>query len=538
MRILLQLLTLLVLCTTSASAQIVAVVLKESVSTKEYKNSMVKYRGNWVLMGEGKVGIEYDAEGKTLKYFSDQTNEMFVFDPKKPGKAAYKISKGERVPSSKKNVARIRGTDIAKVVLVDVNQTLPGIAAEYLVTEAYLDGLRKERKSLTRKSEEWLNAGHRLVAGLEAQEQWLLSFGFGSVLRKVRKEISKERKASLAGSRAKQAKADQDSVRLVDPPEELTRLSEEEYEGKHVFHSVSSNHFRIHYLVKGNGRIRQNMSDEEALDALRLAERVLDGFRGEFVDPHVAEDFEDTIPDGHLATWFFAHESVRLHDAFGKALFGTKPGGTLTDEQRVSGTSVSMGNPPRTVYFWRMTAVDFHGVICHQLGHILSEFHYGSNEGPIRQDWLAEALGNTLAVKYVGNVGASCLAIKDTGYLKSEAGKGGERTTGFGRRSMYDYIALSQAGPIRAVALKDLADMGDADLAKGWSFFYYLSENEGKAGQLFLRAAAKFSRQRTSLVERWRAKAAEIFDVDVREALAGIEARWRAHVTKELNGGK
>lgn len=538
MRFIFQLLTCLVLCGSTASAQLLAVVLKDSVSPKEYKGSMVKFRGTWVLMGEGKLHLGYNAETGVLNYAPNENNELFVFDPKKPGKSAYKIKKGEKVAAGKKNVLRIRGADIARVFVVDANQTLPGLAAEYRVTEAHIVELRKHYKVQERKSEERFSAGHRLVSALLAQESWLHHFGFSGELRKVRKEIEKERKACLEGSRSRKAKADQDSVQLIDTPEMLEELSQDEYKGKQVFHAARSNHFRLYYLVKGNGRDRQHMSDEQALDCLHFAEEVLDGFRSQYVDPYIGEDFEDTIPDGLLATWYFGHEDLKKHDAFAEALFGFKPGGNLKDEDRASGTYGKMGSPERTVFFWRMFPMNFKGAISHQLGHILGEFHYGSNEGRVHQAWIEEALGNSLAVKHVGHVSATCVGFKDNSYLKTAAKKGGKSTEGIGRRGMYDFIALSQAGPIRAVALKDLADMGDADLAKGWSFFYYLIETEGKAGQLYLRAAAKFSRERETLVEKWRQAAAIIFGVSDREALSGVESRWREYVTNSLGGGK
>jgi hypothetical protein len=540
MRILPQLLALMVLVTFTfdASAQLIGVTLKENVPAKEYKNYTVKYQGRWVLIGEPKSGIFWDQEKGQSGYVTDKPNQLFVFDSKQPGKAAYKLKGGEKVSAGKKHVVSIPGKHIDKLFMVDRIQTLPGLAEEYRAADDLLKKMRKKRKAHAKNTPEWYTAGHGLVTSLEAHENWLLNFGFASTAKKIRKEIEKERKLAAAGLRAKQAKADQDSVKVVDTHEALLRVSEESYDNKPLFHSASSNHFRIHYLVEGGGKLRQHMSDAQAKDALRFAERVLDGFRADYVDPYAGDDFEDTIPDGLLAEWFFGHNDLKRHDHFAGELFGTTIGTGIPDEQRAAGTAIRTGVPLRMKFLWRMIDTDFQGVIAHQIGHIMAEFHYGGNEGPIKMDWLAEALGDYISVKYRGHIAVTCFSIKPSTYLKTDVDKDSKRTEGFGRRSLFDFIAFSKAGPIRAVALKDLADMGDADLAKGASFFAYLVENEGRAGHRYLRAAAKFSRSRATLIDNWRKAASEIFGVEPREALSGIEGRWRDYVKEQMEKRK
>ncbi len=520
-----------------APGQIIAVTFKDDDTIKEMSKHMVPMLGTLVLMGESKQGISYDFETGGFTY-SPGTNELFVINPKKPESFPYHLDNGVPVESNKKHVLSFSGSAIDGIILVDRDQTLPGLTAEYIAAEERLDALRKARTGLKKDSTEWQVAQHQLITALETQEKWLENFGYTNPLKSVQKDLKKERKAGEGIPQALSYTDVLETIRVVETPEGLARISKEEFDGKHEFGTVESAHFRIHYLTKGNGYKKQVVSEADALRMIELAERALEGFRAEFVSPYLGDDYQDTIPEGLLVTWFFGPEQNKSYLRYANELFGfeRKAG---QEEVEVTGESTFGGEPERQRYIWRLVNLDLDGIICHQLGHVLSMFHYGGDEKLIFQDWLEEATANSLATRYLGRCGALCLGMQGKSkYLGREKVDSGKKVRALGRRSAYDLIAISQAGPIQSIALKRLYDMGDADLAKGWSFYEYVIASEGKAGQQYLRAAAQFSRDPASLVQKWREAAALIYGVDEREALSGVEARWRAYVEERQAADK
>ncbi len=520
----------LMLCAPSASAEIFAISLKDSAPGKVYQKHLVSYRGMWVLMGEAKSGFVVDAKTGAVQWDTAGPNEMFVFDPKKPGAPAYYVKDAEKVPSSRKHVLEVEGQHIERSYPISRDQTLPGLSTQYEVAAERIKELRKERKAQPTQSAPWFHAHHRVVVALEAQERWLKSFGFSKEVGSIQRELEKERALALESPQTSRAENARASVRLGEVPEALLRVSKEEFGGKHVFHTVESEHFLMHYLVAGNSDQRQHVSDEWALSLVHLAEQVVEGFRAEHVDPYIGEDYPDTISDGLLGTWFFGPFDDKAYLRYCAELLDFERS-SLAGETVVSGEVAYGGSPVRYQFLWRLDQLDLDGAVCHQTGHVLAMMHYGSDEGPIRSAWLEESVANAMATQYMGHCGATCWGIREgLGYLQREAQKPGKRGKALERRSMYDYIALTQGASIKSVALKRLYELGDVDLAKAWSFYDYVARFEGKQGQLFLRAAGEFSRINSTLIENWRERAAEIYGVSQREGLDGVETRWREHV--------
>ncbi|MFT7484231.1 MAG: hypothetical protein ACI9F9_000071 [Candidatus Paceibacteria bacterium] len=527
MRVLLSLLCLLSFGISSAQAQVVAIQFKDAKEAKKFKNNMVEFRGEMVVIGEPMSGIRYIAETNTLQYDSQNANELFVVDPKKPEKHAYFLVDGEKQLASKKNRVSIQGGQIAGVTMVMRDQSLPGLTTEYNSRREQVEIYRVERDALEDGTTLWLASHHRVVTSLERYRGWCESVGFTGVLKSLDKEIKKEKKQVRDAALATRAERAQESVASFDVPEELLRVSEEEYGGKHVFHAVASEHFRMYYLVDGNTGDEMTISDQEATRLLRLAERILDDFRAEFVDPYIAEDYEDTIPEQHIGTWLFTPSSNKVFARYVDEMYGYNQSPDASGEE-AKGTILFGGFPAHYRFPWRLQSVDMRGIICHQMGHLLALLHYGGSRGMMDQDWLNEAVGNQISFQYLGRNNVNCLGVKEKPtYLKREVAKPGEKTVAVGRRAMYNEIALTQGSSIQKVAIKKLFELNDADLAKGWSFYDYLSRREGKAGQQWLRAAADASKKRSTFIDSWRSAAAEVLGVSEKEAFTSIEKRWR-----------
>src|SRR6185295_7102893 len=96
------------------------------------------------------------------------------------------------------------------------------------------------------------------------------------------------------------------------------------------------------------------------------------------------------------------------------------------------------------------------------------------------------------------------------GYAKP-AGKQVEHAILLGETELYTRVALEGGSSSDTLLRKPLSQMGDADLAKAWSFFEYVGKEEGKKGQLWIRGLCDiFSQAGPSLVQ-FRAKSEELF---------------------------
>lgn len=539
MRFLSLLLLALFLGTPAASAQIIAVHFTSEKAAKKFKKYLVEYEGEMVVIGEPRVGIRYIAKTNTLSYQLQKKNELFVVDPRKPELPAYYLVDGEKEPTGKKNVLSIQGHQIDRLSMLSRDQSLPGLSREYQLKVEEIDRFREERDGLDTSTSAWLAAHHRLVTTLEKFEGWITSVGFTGVLKGVQKDLKKERKGVQEAALATRAKKAIDSVKVCEVPEELQAVSDEHYEGHHKFGAVESQHFRMYYLSDGNIGDGMTINESQALGALKLAERILDGFRAEFIDPYVDEGYVDQIPEGLFALWLFVPDADDVFVKYASSLYSYKrhPG---AESMETIGATLIGGFPRHHRFLWRLEPIDLDGTICHQMGHVLAYRHYGSPGGGLEQAWLSEAVGDQISYQYIGRKTVFCFGMKEKPtYLKREVPKPGEKTMAVGRRAIYNEMALAQGSAMQQIAIKKLIEMNDADLAKSWSFYDYITREGGKPGQQWLRAAGRFSNNPKTFIEKWRAAAAEILGVSERQAFAELEARWRKYAeTEQLNASK
>ena len=541
-RPLLALLSLLALAQV-APAQIVAIHFKDEKAAKKYKDHLVELSGEMVVIGEPKSGVRWIEDTNTLQYDPQSTNQLFVLDPKKPDEDAYFLVDGERVEAGKKNVVSITGTGIRRVSMVMRDQTLPGLTAEYRIRRGELDAFREARDGFEEGGVDWLAAHHRLVTGLERFELWLRSVGFLGAIRDVEKELKKELKEVKEAALAARADRAMASILEAEPPEELVRAAEKLSGGKHVFRAMESQHLRILYLADG-ATGAQLVTDAEVDAAMRLGEQAIEGFRAQFVDPYLGDDYDDRIPDRVFLSFAFLPPSQDEFVAYLGELYGYRRRNNADAErQDTRGTWLSAGFPQHLVNAWRVGEgadgalqheLDLQAIMCHALGHALAGRHFSNGALTVQQAWLEEAVGNQISYEYLGRNSVNCFGIKKKPrYEKREVTKPGEKTIAVGRRAVYNELALTQGSSIQQIALKDLVDLNDADLAKGWSFYDFVARKEGKQGQLWLRALGKHATNKNTLVQKWREAAAEVLGVQGRDPIKLVEDRWRAYAESE-----
>jgi hypothetical protein len=531
MRHLSRLLTLCLLAISSslASAQVIAVHFKDEKAASKYKAHLVEYRGELVVIGEPKAGFTYSSQ-RGLSYVPNGSNELFVVDPKDPGKFAYFVVDGEKVEASKKNRLTVQGDHVRKLSLLMRDQTLPGLAKEYNIRQLQIEDYRAERDAHEKGTREWQAHHVRVVTAMERLRGWLESTGFPGAIKQLEKDLKKENQVVRGEALRARAEAALASVKTCEVPERLTQLSQEISGGSDKFLGCESQHLRIYFI--------DTISPDEAEAALKLGEEVIEGFRAEFVDPYLDEEYPDYIPDRRFHEFLFVPAELSKWERYTTGFYGVSWRENREARLASTGGRTTGGAPnPGFRDYWKNEEVDLQGIICHSLGHSLATLHYGRGSLGIQQDWLTEAAGYQVSFEHLGRNNVTCKAFnKDkSGYVKREGEKKkeGEKTVGIGRREVYNEVALAQGRTIDQVALKSLYELEDADLAKGWSFYDYVGRKEGKAGQEWLRAAGQFSRTRNTFIQRWREAAAVILGVSPAEAFRSIEARWRTYAETE-----
>jgi hypothetical protein len=530
MRALLTLFTVLSLFCAPARAQIVAVYFDDAKAANKYKKHLVEHKGSMVVIGEPSSGIKYDPVKHSIQFSPASKNELFVVDPDKPDRFAYYVVNGEKVASSRKNRLSISGAHIRKVALLMRDQTLPGLTKEYNIRTVQIDEFRAERDTFDRSAKEWQARHVRLVTAMERLRGWLESTGFPGAIKKLAKEIARENKEVRGEAiRARGEKALK-SVHMIETPEYLKELSEEISGGKHKFHACESQHLRMLYIT--------TISDDQAKDALELGERVIEGFRAELVDPYLDAEYEDHIPDGLFLEFFFSPPDLPSYEKYTHKYYRVSWRENREARLALSGGNTIGGVPARVISYWKTKDRDLEGIICHRLGHSLASLHYGQGSLQIQQDWLSEAVGYQISFEFLGRNNVTCKAFNKNKveYIGRDDEKiEGEKTIGVGRRDIYNEIALAKGRPIREIALRNLFEIDDPDLAKSWSFYDYVTRKEGKPGQEWLRAAGRFSRNRGTFIAKWREGAAKILEVDPGRAFRAIEERWREYASHEQN---
>ncbi len=516
-----------------APAEIVAVYLIGGKIPKNLRAHVVELDGVPAVIGEPKSGIHYDRSQHRVIYQGQGRNELFVADPAKPENVPYTVEDGERRARSKKNVLAIDGRDIGRVVVIMADESLAGIAEEYALRRERIDQLRAERDALEPTSKAFAAQHVRLVSAMQRLEGWLQRTGFAKAATDLAKQRGKLEKKVRDDSLRARAQAALSSVHAIDPPEDLLRLAKEHSSGADHFLALESQHLRVYFV--------DELSVEAMTSAMRFAEEVIEGFRAEFVDAYLAEDYPDRIPDGVFAEWLFVPNVDRRYEAYTRDFFGIS-WQRHREERLAMGGGRTPGSVSRPYRFYRKNRdLDLEALFCHDLGHALAGLHYGGERGAIHQDWLSEGVAYYLSFEYLARNGVTCKSfdVDRSGYVRRDVKReAGDKTVGVARRDLYNEVALRAGRPIEQLARRDLVVMDDADLAKSWSFFDYLARREGERGQRWLRAAGKYAWDEDTFIANWRRDAARILGVPPGEAFGELDRRWKEFATRDQEIGE
>lgn len=501
------------------SAQLLAVVFKDPKDANKFKQHLVSFQGKQVLVGEPFKFVSIDMEKNEISKSRDKPLEFLVADPGDPSKVPYKFEGDLKVVSVKKQLISIPEPQVEELVFYDRSNNLIGLAADYADKKAQIDQLEKERDKETRNTPEWLTAHRRMVAGMEQLRSWLERSVFAEAGRKLDAEIVRERKQidETSAARGIAAKA---SIKVLPTPETLVAAAQAISGGSDKFKSQESLHARIVY--------RDGIPDARVRELLELAEEMIEGFRVEFVDPHRDAAFVDHIPASQFVEWWFGPDDIDKHERYFTDFYGQDWGDKKKERLETKGAGARRTTGPTFLHYWRAADdEDIEGDLAHTLGHTLSRLHYDQNREGLAQPWLEEAVGFYLAFEWLGRNTVSCKPFSDASVYGHQVKQAADKTAQEGLRDWFNALALDSGPTIDRLATKTLLEMGDADLAKSWSFYDFLARETGKQGQLFLRDACDAARLGKTFISDWRAKSEKVFEITGQDVFGVLDKRWR-----------
>ena len=192
---------------------------------------------------------------------------------------------------------------------------------------------------------------------------------------------------------------------------------------------------------------------------------------------------------------------------------------------------------PEYLDYWKVSDnKDFDAIIAHELGHVLANLHYNRGRKQDLPPWLEEAVGYWLAISYVGKNGVNCGQFEDADYGKAQKNKV-ERAIFMGESELYTTVALEHGPPSDQLLRKPLHQMGDGDFAKSWSFFEWVAKEEGRKGQVWLRALCDVFVESGPSLDQFRAASEQALDVTGEDVFKVVDERWKKRARQIEKGG-
>jgi hypothetical protein len=503
----------------SASAQVYYVLFKDPKTAKRYSSACVTREGQPALVGEAKSGVTLS--NGTIHYQGDKgVNEFWVPNVADPAAVPYKLDGETYVAGNVKGgVVSLTGAQIAKIQILLPNQSLYGLSREYAPRRAALETALKWRDGCKAGGEEWSRAHARYLTELERTRSWCDATLFPEAAKKLEAELEKQKKTVAKEARAKRLFDALASVAPAPTPPKLVELAKELAPGTE-FHVQESLHLRITHDAR--------LPDEQVTELLQLGERMIDGFRAEFVDPWLGEDFPDRIPDERFLEFWFGPEEPKAHERFLTDWYGVSWGDHK--EERIAALSgrYRRNQAPEYLDYWKIADnKDFDAIVAHQLGHVLANLHCNAGRKGDLPSWIEEGAGYWLALTYLGKNSVSCRQFEKDEYGKAASGRRIERAILMGETELYTRIALTSGTPADSLLRKPLHQMEDADLAKAWSLFAWVGKTRAKEGQVWLRALCDVFTESGPSLAQFREKSEKAFEVRDADVFKVLDDLWK-----------
>jgi hypothetical protein len=513
-----------------ARAQFVQIVFRDEASSKGYSKYMTKIGATDCVVGEVKAGITFK-DGQAIYTAGDKPlNELWAIDTGDPGTPPYSIDPktNQRVKNKKSKIGSVGivGDHIAGIRVIDRHRTLLGIAGDYDRMMSDIATLQKERDAKKKAEREWFDLNGRMMAKMDQLSLWLEGLGYQARGKEMKKELEKVRKTAGKSAAAEREKAALGSLTKPSTPPKLADVAAKVSGGKNKFAMQESKHVRFVYS--------EALSAGEVTAALELAERVIEGFLREFVDPHLDEDYKNFVPDGMIQEFYYGPDDVAIHERMLVDYYGHSWGRNKKDEMAAEGAEFyPKDGAPYLAYRKLVKEIDIPGYTVHTVGHALMDLQFNAGARNDVQDWLREAVGYYVSLNYIGRNGLVCSSSSEASYAAT-AQKVGIKTAQNGIADYMNQVALKIGPPLETLAAKKLYQIDDADFAKAWSFFDYLARKRGKPALVWLQKSCKMAGDpAASFARDWR-KLTQDFNGtdDSQDVFALIEKDWKAYAEK------
>lgn len=526
MHTILQRCALLALLAASPSAQVFGVFFQDEDAAKGYRKSLVQWGDEQIVACEAWQGLNYDPTTGVISYPPDSI-EVLPADPEDPAELPYELEDGRRVPKRRGGTLSIQMADVSRIDLLIPGNSLYGLAHDYAQQRAELDELEEARDDLPRGGAEWNRAHLRLLSRYSALRSWLARSFWTAAVEDVDKEIERQRRRARRDAPEERLERALASVRAVETPEALAQACATITGGELEMGVVESEHLRIVHDLS-------TLPSETAQELATFAERIIETFRRDHVDPYLSEEFPDHIPDHAFLEFWIGPDRLDWHEAFYVEYYGETWGDNKEERLRVRGSYRRRADAPEFLDYGKREDHELYGVVTHRVGHVLSDLHYNAGVDAMKQDWLEEAVGYAVAFEHLGRNEETCYSFQAESRTRGGARVGGEDPRQLevlmGERWLFNELALDEGRPIERLLPVPLWEMGDADLAKAWSFYDYLAQEEGVRGQQWLRAACELARSGDAQwVNQLRERGAALFEVEPARAFSHLEERWRAY---------
>lgn len=503
----------------NASAQIMKIHFKEQKAAKKFKAFCIEVNEELFLVGEIKAGARLNEEKNVWEL--SPTVELWVADMDNPRACPYKVVKGERVKSGSKATVAVNRDDIDKLATFLADQSFYGLTKEYGKRLDEADDLKKQRDGLKKGTPEWKAKQTALIQTLERLKSWLDSTIYGKASRKIKREIDSEMKLAKEAN-AQRLELAKQSVKLVPTPEDLTRATKETFGDAVVFKIGESQHIRIVY--------REEVGDDRVRQLLELGENLIEGFRVQFIDPYISEDYKDYLPDGMFVEYCFAPNEIGPYINFMAKYYGFEVGERSQQwlhDKKITGTPFRRGTAPSYIdAFVIGEGTDLEGSVAHQMGHHLVNIHYNQDRSSDIPDWLLEGVGNWISLEYLGRNSIQCVNFDVGKYARKRETETDESALRQGTADIYHRLALEEGPAIDVLSLRKLAEFTDPDVAKSFSLFNYVAKTQGEKGQRWLRHCCNTSAVPGGFIPQWRKKSEELYEITGEDIFRVLNDQW------------
>jgi hypothetical protein len=533
MRFLLALLIGLAL-SSSASAQIFEVRFKTEKMAKKYAKYMVQIDGRVAFIGEIRTGVVY-TPGKGTNFDRSQRSEWYLPNPDDPLSLPYKVKNGGIGKAVKKQVAGVQNAHIERILVFSAGNSFYSQSLEYQMRLDEITELKDRRDDLPKGDKFWQLAQLQLLEKYDRLYTWVGALGYTGAAKKIAKTMQKERKVVGKEASLVRKKRAMEGVGKSSPAVDVNKSAEKWAQGA-TFRTQQSQHCRITYF--------SGISDGQAARGLELAEEAILGFRQQFIDPYLAKDFKDRIPETRFVEWYFGPDDEFSFEHMFVEHYGMFWGADRVERLKVAGQSATRGGKhPTYLFYWRNDGdSDVVGRVANNLGVALASLHYGTEYTNGRMDWLEEALGYWVSLEFLGRNTVTNLGRDRpddggrtvSGKKEKDKKTVSERPLKVGERRLYLEMALAEGVPFSVLMTTRRFDMEAGDVAKSWSFFEFLTKTNPRQAQVFLRAMGQYALVPDTFHDLLRKKANLVYEIKDQDVFRWLEKSWQEYARAQV----